>query len=57
MKKQYILPYTKVKVYSLERVGIMVDVSIPKGDDDGPSIGDGGDIQSKPHHFDVWEDN
>ena len=57
MKKQYILPYTKVKVFSLERVGIMVDVSIPKGDDDGPSIGDGDEIQSKPHRFDVWEDN
>lgn len=55
MKKHYISPATKVKVYSLERVGVMVQATIPKGDDEGPSIGDGGDIESKRYHFDVWE--
>lgn len=57
MKKQYILPYTKVKAFSLERAGIMVETSIPKGDDDGPSIGDGNEIESKGYRFDVWEDD
>jgi len=54
MKKQYISPNTKVKVFSFERTGLMVDVTIPKGDD---VINPEDPLESKDNHFNVWEED
>ncbi len=58
MKKQYISPKAKVKIFSLDRTGLMVDETFPKGSGNGPGIESGDDIESKETriHFDVWED-
>ena len=61
MKKLYISPNTKIKVFSLERRGILVDETFPVGSG-GSGIEDGGDIQSldpiDPQNpdFHVWDD-
>ena len=56
MNKQYISPLTKVKRFSLERAGVMVETTIPKGNSEGPVIEDGGQIEAKEFNFNVWEE-
>ena len=56
MNKQYISPLTKVKRFSLERAGVMVETTIPKGDSEGPVIEDGEQIEAKKFNFNVWDE-
>lgn len=56
MERQYISPYIKIKQFTFERKGIMLEATFFKGDDDGPSIGDGDEIEAKQFNFNVWEE-
>ena len=56
INKQYISPITKVKRFSIERTGIMVQGTIPKGDSEGPVIEDGEQIEAKKFNFNVWDE-
>lgn len=54
--KHYIYPLTKVKRFSMERAGIMVETTIPKGNSESPVIEDGSQIEAKKFNFNVWDE-
>lgn len=59
MKKKYVIP--EIEVVKMETEGVMMAGSnfkpeIEEGPDGGMGDGDEGNVLSKPHNFNLWED-